>query len=278
MILTSKRLLTTKSKYAFREINKNNISSFINDLVYLSSLTKFNDPYEGLLRYDLSSFRTSVNPDIYKYLSECYKIYGKLPYPFDELGEFQRQTILNDMSEINGTDGGGNNSRSTIDLIRPIFELPTQYVHENVKAACFSEDVTSILMWSHYNDEENDILLPVSYSSSRLFLDDIYKYIAGLVLGIKNNEFNKNYFPLPIALVKGLDWSYEREWRLINLISNKDSETNVKLEPDSIYYGSRISKYNKSRLHNIAKKKGLKEYEMTVDFESDKFVLNPLEI
>lgn len=47
--------------------------------------------------------------------------------------------------------------------------------------------------------------------------------------------------------------------------------TCVTLKPMSIYYGMNISSEDKNKLHEIARNKGLKEYDMYIDFASDKY-------
>ena len=73
------------------------------------------------------------------------------------------------------------------------------------------------------------------------------------------------------ALYKSPQWSYEREWRLF--LGKKDAYNKpclqVQLKPTAIYYGNHISQINKKILSHIAKEKGIKEYQMYLDVESD---------
>ena len=50
-------------------------------------------------------------------------------------------------------------------------------------------------------------------------------------------------------------------------------EINVKtlIKPIAIYYGNRISPINKKRLHMLAQKKGINEYDMIIDPASPKY-------
>lgn len=47
--------------------------------------------------------------------------------------------------------------------------------------------------------------------------------------------------------------------------------TKVKMKPTGIYYGHSISSEDKALLHDIALKKGINEYEMYIDYTSDRY-------
>ena len=77
------------------------------------------------------------------------------------------------------------------------------------------------------------------------------------------------------------EYSHEREWRMICYdFENKDD---FLLIPDlnclkAIYYGPDISSENREKLHEIAKQKGILEYDIDFDIDSRAYVLkvNPL--
>ena len=77
------------------------------------------------------------------------------------------------------------------------------------------------------------------------------------------------------VLYKSCQWEYEKEWRLIdstirgNIIL--ENNTCVTLKPTAIYYGTNMSLDDKRKLHEIALNKGIKEYDMYIDFASEKY-------
>ena len=112
--------------------------------------------------------------------------------------------------------------------------------------------------------------MPVIYEEQRL---DLSSYIAWqflFVLGIK--------VPCPditasikSALHKSSIWSYEKEWRLIDSTTrdpSDDKASAIPFRPVAIYYGRHMPVENKKLLHEIALGKGIKEYEMYLDYSS----------
>ena len=75
------------------------------------------------------------------------------------------------------------------------------------------------------------------------------------------------------ALYKSPQWSYEKEWRLF--LDKKDSYglpcLIAQIKPKAIYYGNNISPINKKILSDMAKEKGLKEYQMYIDLQSESY-------
>ena len=50
-----------------------------------------------------------------------------------------------------------------------------------------------------------------------------------------------------------------------------ENNTCVTLKPTAIYYGTNMSLDDKRKLHEIALNKGIKEYDMYIDFASEKY-------
>ena len=81
-------------------------------------------------------------------------------------------------------------------------------------------------------------------------------------------------------MFKSLDWSYEKEWRIIkqtnlNYEDNKpDFEYITKIRPKEIYLGSQISKDNKEKLIKIGKDKNIDVYQMKIEVFSKEYKLS----
>ena len=146
--------------------------------------------------------------------------------------------------------------------------------------ACFTEDVTSILMWSHYADSSKGFVLqydfgkllmslkgegflfPVIYSRERF---DATEYFHSLIKGNGGNILES----IILQLYKSTDWEYEKEWRAIILSLNKAGDSfKFRCKPKAIYYGERITNKDRNELHKIAQEKGIEEYQMSLDLFS----------
>ena len=72
------------------------------------------------------------------------------------------------------------------------------------------------------------------------------------------------------------EYEHEREWRM--LYYNLDNENNYEFIPDvgclkAIYYGPDIEDEDKGKLHEIAISRGIKEYAVSIDYDSPKYDL-----
>jgi hypothetical protein len=180
------------------------------------------------------------------------------------------------------------------------------------RIACFSEDVTSNVMWSHYADshkgfvieydfnnyinrcincekqslcpnKHNETILPVRYSNERFDATLLLIYSASLFL---INKFLKDGTALlddqlvvyKALLNKSTDWSYEKEWRLISLSDNPSCMEQLNLKPKAIYLGIDIRPINSKILKQLAKEKNIPVYQMNVDFEATNYSLKYFQV
>ena len=117
-------------------------------------------------------------------------------------------------------------------------------------------------------------LYPIIYDNKRYDATSFVEYYLGLSVGFHPMMNDKMYFT-KTALYKSPQWKYEKEWRLFlnNNSSTKASCLDIQIKPVAIYYGNDISSINKNILSKIAKEKGIKEYQMYVDVESQEYTM-----
>ena len=172
------------------------------------------------------------------------------------------------------------------------------------KLACFTESVQSKFMWDFYAEGYTGFALEYnlkelifkSSKNSNSFLhvfpviytdklpdvtdDDSYAYMKEKCL---KEDWMKRWAPFyqsiplnamflfkPYLYKDKAEYSHEREWRMIYSDDNKED---FSLIPDmnclkAIYYGPDISSENKSKLHEIAKARGIAEYNVAFDLNS----------
>lgn len=178
--------------------------------------------------------------------------------------------------------------RSFISLMKALFPILAEESKKYCRIACFSENVDSILMWSHYADShkgfvleydfrpilsnpiKNVLIAPVVYDEERL---DVSSYVAWEFLHLlKVNSKNPDIAShLKVALHKSSAWAYEKEWRLIDYPSPgsiKEAVSAISFKPKAIYYGAHMDAGRKDLLHGIAREKGIRVYEMFIDYSS----------
>lgn len=254
--------------YRFRSVNKDNIISFSSDEIYLNFPSNYNDPSDCMLHVDPEKVVEVIFAD----------------------------------SSLDENTVSGNEFIPSQDYIKSMkaadYGIDTiQRVREGVKVACFSEDVISPLMWSHYADSHRGFalrydvksfnscnsddceyaqychsssipLFPVYYKNKR---PDTTPYACACALGVKNDIIGiDDYYPIPLLplIQKGKDWAYEKEWRYICRNINNQS---IEFKPDAIYFGDQMNPRDKKHLAKIAVSKGIEMYDMYIDYYEQDF-------
>lgn len=291
------------SLFRYRPIDSNNkekleqqINAFKNDKIYAVTADKFNDPYDTLVRYDIDAIKyfvknsVSLNTllQIKKYLEEGNDFPDtiKQMYPDNYIDSFKKQILTCDVKSMEDVvEKHKNQMLLSIDFW---FPLLAQISKRFVTIACFCETVQSIVMWSHYANShqgfaleyyfrptlskgiENCGIYPVIYDDERIDAS-IYMTCSLLRLNGINIKNPDALSHIKCALHKAKLWEYEKEWRMLNysprdVFDNKATE--ILFKPSAIYYGAQMESSIKEQLHQIAYNKGIKEYEMYLDYSS----------
>lgn len=285
------------SLFRFRPCSDNSIGAFKEGNIYAFTADKFNDPYDTLPRYDIVEIEKGVNAMMNRSALEelkdwlqrgnDYPDYIKQVLP-SEITDLLRNSLLavDDLTPME--DYLEKCRQNMISLIETMFPVISETSKRFTTIACFCENVHQILMWSHYADShkgfaleyqfratfehplKNICLYPVIYGEERI---DVSAFIAWAFLstfGIKSKNPDITA-SIKTALNKSDIWAYEKEWRLLDLTPRDifaQDNTVIPYEPVAIYYGRHISQENKQLLHSIAQEKGIKEFEMYVDYSS----------
>lgn len=265
--------------------------------------------------YLYNSIKTGTSIETIKVLRDSLKNGGKLPEIWESLYGEERAKVIKDVI-CNATDEDLErqaitfevNKKNFFDNIDKILKQAEEHLRCNTYIACFSETVKSITMWSHYANSHKGFVLeynlknlnyqcdtcaqngnckdriihnlyPIIYDNRRYDATSFVEYYLGLSLGL-NAQINDKMYYTKAALHKSPQWQYEKEWRLF---LNKNNSTglsclDIKIKPKAIYYGNDISPINKKILREIAKEKGLKEYQMYIDTQSDRYSMKYREL
>ena len=180
---------------------------------------------------------------------------------------------------------------------------------KTARIACFTESVQSKFMWDTYaggysgfaleynlkeylisciNNNRPTYVFPVIYTNERpdMTIDEanyyvfsklqergLLKYLYPFRLNLDHNILSPHK---PFLYKDKEEYGHEKEWRMLYY-----SETNfadfVEIPDDgclkAIYYGMDIKPEDQEKLHQIALKKGLKEYKVSIDEDSPKYSL-----
>lgn len=173
--------------------------------------------------------------------SEHFYLYKYMPAEYYSIRNIETQTIhLSPNGKLNDFYEG-----------LPILENPMDYnKFEQMKdlayMTCFAEEKENVLMWSHYADSNKGICIeydlnqidtdpygilrhtfPVIYSNRRRLVRDIDSLLSSY-LEIKRAIAEEYVYEgeellddlIPLFLIKGDMWQYEKEWRVLYTIKN----------------------------------------------------------
>lgn len=288
------------SLFRYRSCEERQIEAFKEDKIYAVTADKYNDPYDTLVRYDQQGIKQYVESFIAYETIERLKQYFEAGNDFPDivkqmLSEDITDEIKNKLVSVDNIRSFENkfeeSKNQMISLIDLYFPILAEIIKKFSSMACFCENVQSVTMWSHYAQYHQGFALeynfrptlahaignvgifPVIYENERL---DVSLYMAWAFLKMMGiNAMNPDTLShLRIALHKSTQWEDEKEWRLVDY-SPRDITTDapsiIQIKPVSIYYGQRMSSENKKRLHEIAKNKAIKEYDMYIDYTSSKY-------
>ena len=263
-----------KYLFKYRVLNNDNIDSFINDKVYLSDPSVFNDPTDSMAYVDPEETMNTILG------------FGRIidADDFDENHEIK----INPDEDLVKRVEIGNNAISTIN-----------YIRSRVKVTCFSENIGSSLMWSHYADNHKGFALrykvkpfeliecnsckedmvchrrtfpfyPVIYKDKRF---NVSKYaVARALYKDYDPEHDDRYVPVPLIplLQKGEDWAYESEWRIL---CHDLQRKFISMKADALFLGEAIKSEDAIKLARIAREKAIPINKMVIDYLNPKFVL-----
>ncbi|MFS1442216.1 DUF2971 domain-containing protein [Vibrio sp. 10N.286.46.E10] len=284
------------SIFKYRKVNEYSLSNLEEDTVWLADPSNFNDPYDCAHTVDYDEVgRFKGNEFLNTYLTE-----NREKMNFTK-GEEQR--ILADdngfdllvehgLSQMNISDEDRSGMKEVlISVLKQMMEDLTKHTSEKLassfKLCSFSERNDSMLMWAHYADYhkgfciEYDLTGINPFDYRRRFLyptiysDLMFDATSHFKKDVNDISFN-NLHLTKAALVKAIDWQYEKEWRLIFAHGLMDKEQPYFMgKPKAVYLGTKISDEHQNKILEICSRKGIGVYKMKPHHKH--FSLKPVE-
>lgn len=111
-------------------------------------------------------------------------------------------------------------------------------IQSSIFVTCLTEtSVSNLHMWSYYADEHKGFC--AEYSLQKL-LDAGVDIFPVVYSDTWNRDRNSPEFNTQVALIKGIEWAHEREWRVVRVSPDDILENGLKciaVMPDAIYVG-----------------------------------------
>ena len=153
-----------------------------------------------------------------------------------------------------------------------------------LRVCCFSATVESIVMWSHYASAHQGLCM--EYDIGALPKDDRRRYAISPVVYVEKlfdagdyfqqaraGDFNNLWLTLA-CLHKSVEWSYEREWRLVLPVGpNQPRYQSVALPIKAVYLGSRVPSSTRYDVQQATSEIGVPLCEMRMSKDSFKVMV-----
>lgn len=242
--------------YRYRNGSEWDLDNLINGDLWVSALRELNDPFENMIYFNFQSIAIDSiqsNKEIMD-LMDKHVVDNKDPI------------YLKYIEDIKSC---GEKLKKELNIKR-----------DRIFMACFSECKSSLLMWAHYANAHkgycigykfNDIfdlyginILPVTYTKDFLTIDNLETF----------KDHHETF--IKACKTKSLEWSYEKEWRLLGRYKINDPyEKGLTMKmpnPICIYMGVNIDNNLKSKLVNICKEKKIELYQMRISEKSYRLI------
>jgi hypothetical protein len=250
-----------KILYLYYPINEHLLSMLLKPYIFFSDPTKYNDPFEM--------------PDVMDHEWTNKEKVSELRFQIPLAKECGEKWAL----EINDVDdflvGAMLQKPEFIEHMLGRKKSALETVVKRYRAACFSRQFNNPLMWSHYTDKHEGIV--IGYKLSSILQPDIrgsdidyrkhkVKLRAGYFAGESLDAFSDSEYITRKLFTKHPRWSYEQEYRLLRLYDDeKPCSPKLEVPIESIkelYFGCKMSDEAKSNIAHIINGREISIFEM----------------
>jgi hypothetical protein len=216
--------MKTKQRYIYKyfSINVNTLKVLINNELYFSKPSDFNDPYD--CQFNLELVPNSVAER---------SVYDNMNLNNDEI------ELFNSNFKKGIPEGLGNSFNKKL--------------RDMILVTCFSEDVDNFLMWSHYADSHKGICLKFDWKIHEDYFQGdkvIYKSKLPTIKYSSDEKFRNEISRIVSTKLKC--WSYEKEVR--SVIEGKSGKRNPSFNPKAlvgVIFGDKTSNENVALIKRI---------------------------
>ena len=272
--------------YKYRYFSDCHKSALENDVLYMCSPDRFNDPYDTTIYFDpdrflMEDYTLAEFQDMIAELQAANTRGEKWrPSPIkrpirhkewqDRLaGEIlknepkEKATIL--LNIIDEIDKKRNNG---------LVENMSNWLRSGFGVLSLSANPNSVLMWSHYSDSHKGFC--IEYDFGALRPTDLRRRLCHPVFYRKKitdatrwlahtdrTDFN-NLFAQFVSLIKSDEWRYEKEWRILYPGGPDHANTEIRMpQPSSILLGVHVSTADQDWIRAFCSARGIALKKMT---------------
>lgn len=275
-----------QSLFQYRKIDEFSLANLTSDTAWFRKATGFNDPYDSILTIN-NKESNKIFKETLRNIARTYNV------PLEEIEALNTKEALEHIF-YNYTELR-NHPENLAAKIEGFIKDTDQYyekyatgisnlIQQKVFASCFSEEATSMLMWSHYADNHKGMV--IEYDFNFLDLSNQKEIMSGLhpvyytneLINLDNFRTVQNAISVHTlaAINKSVEWEYENEWRIVVHRETDKIGFNLPIvKPTSIILGARVEKIHKIMLSLEAKKRGIPLKQIKLD--NSKFHLEIVE-
>lgn len=232
------RILGPKPRalYKYHTVNQYLFDLLDNNRFWAGSAVDLNDPYDCNFEISYKFFRS-------KYLDQIKP------------------------SEIGIKSTGAEEDKRVWDSLAPVFDQNLLGAFQNfyrsqIGVCCFSQNLVSELMWSHYANAGKGVCLGFNFSDNK----GIEKKIMPVKYANDAIEVRDEIDRFKAMFQKRRSWSYEREWRILADVGHIQFE---KSDLRSLTFGPRVSKDDMENISQACKKNGYEPVFQICDYNKE---------
>lgn len=281
-----------QSLYKFRSFVGTHKDAFLKDELWTASADTLNDPNEcgaffrpdamivdDLSREELEDRIADLKEDSSK-VAEHYSAEIKRPITS---GKFMEK-IIDVVFEAQPHE----HEKEIRQALRNVAEWVNQKLLNNISASMrnhvgvlsLSATYHSTLMWSHYSDSHTGFVIEYDFGSLEygdlrrrmcypVFYSKKQRDITNHMLKKPGMSSFNNLFGQYIALIKGADWSYEEEWRIVTMFGSSMATRPLQMpKPKSVILGQNCSEENQNWMINACSDRGISVSKMSTSDRS----------
>lgn len=221
--------------YKYRDLSGTGLSflerTLLHHEIYLPSPKSFNDPFDCMPDFDMRNTADG--------LVEMYK--RALTRLRPDLSPEEQEKLAIQIAETPVVDPGSEEARLTMQ------RLHDEQVRNSIGVYCVTERPDSLLMWSHYAASHSGVCLEFDSAVIPFAIAQEVKYQTARSPVCRASETDETSMEKAL-LTKSDDWSYEREWRVVEY----QSGTGVYEMPENaltgVILGARISSEHEEQI------------------------------